>query len=138
MSELQLAAFAAEVGYSVNDLRRWAHDGGCGQAGDAALALLREHQAGPPAMFSVGFVSVLAGTMLAAQLVKEYAGHPAPLDDNAQSAKLQLVNPTAARNGLPTTVQRDPRCPVCSPDGPAVAIWRERAASWRPPQQAPG
>jgi ThiF family protein len=131
MTKPQLAEFAAGVGHPVKHLRRWAQDGECGQAGDAALARLREQQDKPPAMFSVGFVSVLAGTMLAAQVLKEHAGHSVPLNDNAQSAKLQLVNPTVARNGLPTAVQRDPRCPACSPEGQAVAIWRERAASWQ-------
>jgi hypothetical protein len=133
MTEPQLAAFAEEVGHTVEHLRRWAQDGECGQAGDAALARLRE-QDEPPAMFSVGFVSVLAGTMLAAQLLKEHAGHPVPLDDTAQSAKLQFVNPTAVRNGLARAIRRDPRCSACSPGGVAVAIWSERAASWQQPE----
>jgi hypothetical protein len=138
MTEPGLVALAAEVGHSVEDLRRWANDGECGQAGDAALAHLREQDVASPAMFSVGFVSLLAGTMLAAQLVKEHGDHAIPLDDHTQSAKLQFINPAASRNGIATAVRRDPRCTACSPGSPAAAIWRDRATSWRPPEQRDG
>jgi hypothetical protein len=118
------------------NVRRWAHEGECSEAGDAALAHLREENDGnrPPSMFSVGFVSVLAGTMLAAQLIKEHMPHDGPLDEQEQSAKFQLMNRTVTRNGRAQTVQRDPRCPACQPDTVAVNIWRERTTTWQPPQ----
>jgi hypothetical protein len=42
----------------------------CGHIGDALLERLRPSD-GDPAQFSVGFMSVLAGTLLAAQAIKD-------------------------------------------------------------------
>jgi molybdopterin/thiamine biosynthesis adenylyltransferase len=120
-----LEAFAAEIGHPVSMVRRWAEEGGCGGVGDAALARMRAGDE-PPAMFSVGFVSVMAGTLLAVELIKEHLGRPVPLDDEHQNAKFQFWQPSASRNGRPTTIRRDENCSVCASDSPGVAVWGER------------
>ena len=120
-----LEAFAAEIGHPVSMVRRWAEEGGCGSVGDAALARMREDDE-PPAMFSVGFASVMAGTLLAVELIKEHLGTPVPLDDEHQNVKFQFWRPTASRNGRPTTVQRDWNCRACDPAGAGAEVWRRR------------
>jgi len=125
LSPEDLATFAVQIGHPVALVRRWAEEGGCSVVGDAALARLRVGD-DPPAMFAVGFVSVMAGTLLAVELVKEHLGRPVALNDQHQNAKFQFENPTADRNGRPTTVQRDRNCGACVADGPGVQVWSRR------------
>lgn len=42
-------------------------------------------------MFAVGFVSVLAGTLLVAEVVKEDARQDGALNDDRQTAKFQFL-----------------------------------------------
>lgn len=120
-----LEAFARELGHPVTLVRRWAEVGGCSTIGVAALARMRADDE-PTAMFAVGFVSVMAGTLLAVEVLKERTGRPVPLDDERQNAKFQFERPTAERNGRPTAVQRDPNCRACAPGGPGVKVWTQR------------
>lgn len=131
MSDLELAALAREINEPIHLARRWAREGGCSEVGDAALKVIRG-RIQPPTMFSVGFVSVLAGTLLAAEVVKEHLGRTGPLSDAMQSVKFQFWRPGDDANGRPRPVQRDPRCPACAPTAGGVDTWRERAARWRP------
>lgn len=132
LSETELAAFAAQIDQPLALVRQWARDGGCSEVAEAALGFMQD-QDEPPAMFAVGFVSVLAGVLLAGEVVKEHLGRPAPLDDEHQSVKFQFWNPGATLNGCPRRVGRDPNCPACRPNTPGVQVWLQRARDWRPP-----
>lgn len=131
MADLELAALAREINQPIQLVRRWAREGGCSEVGDAAVTAIRSRNQ-QPAMFSVGFVSVLAGTLLAAEALKEHLGRVTPLSDAMQSSKFQFWRPSKAGNGRPLPVQRDPLCPACAPAAGGVETWRDRADRWRP------
>lgn len=59
-----------DLGVPVTDVHAWTHHGGCGTVGDRMLTHLRA-ATGHPAEFSVGFMSVLAGVLLAARAVQD-------------------------------------------------------------------
>jgi molybdopterin/thiamine biosynthesis adenylyltransferase len=130
--EEEMVAVAARIGCSVEEVRSWAEKGECGQIGAAALSYLQRSDE-PEANFSVGFVSVFAGVALAAELLKETAGCPVPLNDEFGQAKFQFLNPSAEGNGDPLPVKRDPGCVHCDEDAIGREIWRQRAASWTSP-----
>jgi len=136
MDPKDLAIFAASISQPGELVRRWANEGGCGEVGDAAIQQLRKLDQAP-AMFSVGFVSVLAGVVLAAEVIKEHIGRDSPLDDDMQSAKFQFERPAASANGRPQPTLRDPACPACDPVGDGLQIWRSRAAAWRSVSSSP-
>lgn len=129
MSAAELESFAVQIGHAPALVRRWANQGGCSEIADAALKQFRE-QDEPPSMFAVGFVSALAGVLLACELVKEHLGRPSVLDDTRQTVKFQFWNPEVASNGRPQRVMRDPTCPACSPSGAGAATWAQRALRW--------
>jgi molybdopterin/thiamine biosynthesis adenylyltransferase len=133
LSVPELESFAAQIDRPLAEVKAWAEEGGCSEVGDSALRHLRETDE-PPRLFSVGFVSVLAGTLLAAELVKEHIAGAPGLDAGHQSLKFQLLRPGVAANGRPRLVPRDPACPACVPGSPGVAVWRRRAETW--PQTA--
>ena len=126
----QLAAVAARAGISIQDARKWAVEGGCGAVDGAMLRTLGiqddDHGAGE---FAVAFVSAFAGTLLAAEAIKETLGAPAGLGDAANRASVQFLRPRAVRG--PAPFARDPHCPACRP-GPAREIWARRRADWGP------
>lgn len=76
------------------------------------------------AAFAVGFVSVMAGTMLAAQTIFEAVGQ-GPLRGLACRAVMQFLDPTAESNRV-ALYARQPHCGMCDPDAPAAAIWARR------------
>ncbi len=100
---------------------------GCGVVGGDALAKLRRSPA--EGAFAVSFVSALAGTLLAAQLLREAyaaaAGGTVALAAPHTKALVQLWRPDAASNGRrPTT--RDTDCWCTRPD-----VQHAFAAHWR-------
>ncbi len=123
MTPQEQARLADELGVSMEDAQRWARDGTCGYVGDRLAARLRPGGVGPAA-FAVGFVSVIAGTMLAAQTIHE-AVEWRPLDGLMARAVMTFADPTAATN-RPTRFGRQPDCPMCNPETPATDIWRRR------------
>lgn len=129
MSVPELAALATERDVPVEQLQRWAEEGGCGEVAAAVLARIKSADV-TPGMFAVGFVSALAGTMLAAEIVKEHLGQSDLLNDSFQTAKFQFLQPLAHANGRASAVRRDPNCPACTPGGAAVKVWRGRFDSW--------
>jgi molybdopterin/thiamine biosynthesis adenylyltransferase len=137
LSDIELAAFARRIDKPVALVRRWAEEGGCSEVAAAAIGSMRDGQE-TPKMFAVGFVSVLAGTMLGAELVKEHLAGAPGLDDSHQSAKFQFFRPTVSENGRPKTVQRDAKCPACAEGQPGVDTWRKRFQAWSPPASAVG
>lgn len=117
---------AQTLDISLDDAMKWAVQGECGFAGDLLIAHLRTTAAGVNA-FAVGFVSVLAGTMLAAQTVKELIGTTHPFIGVTCRAVLQFLNPSSDRNA-PTPYAREEGCAMCDPDIPAGQIWTDRYA----------
>lgn len=120
----RLSAVAAAAGVELDDAREWINTGKCGTASSRLLPYLRAG-AVQPARFALGFTSVMAGTLLAAETVKQHLGVSAPLDDRFARAVFQFWRPTSPSNGA-TTYARDPRCPMCDPTTAGGRAWRER------------
>jgi hypothetical protein len=114
---------AVESGQSVEELLRWATEGTCGYASDRLMQHMRatDQRAGA---FAVGFASVMAGTMLAAQTLKEGLGL-GPLAGARCRAIFTFVDPLATTN-TPRLYRRDDSCPMCAPGSPGRVIWAGR------------
>jgi len=102
----------------------WIHDRRCSETGERLIEELRTDDGAIPA-FSVAFVSVLAGTLLAAELLKVAAGSEGPLNDNRNRTVFQFQNPSAITNRA-TFYPRDERCQACSSQNVAAGIWANR------------
>ena len=114
---VELAEMAAQVAATPDKLLAWATSAGCGEADASAFPNLR--QDGPPT-FSVGFVSVLSGTLLAATAIRsQHDTLTAPI-----VARAQLLRPTARLQG-PQPSLADPNCPACGSGGALPATWRQ-------------
>jgi molybdopterin/thiamine biosynthesis adenylyltransferase len=126
--ESELFDLAASVGLTLNEAKEWVETGRCGFAGERLLGLMRGETRG--GAFAVGFVSVMAGTLLAAELIKDQLSLAAPLSESQQRATFQFFSPLA-RSNRASSYLRDPRCPMCGPETPACRIWtgRYRGAS---------
>jgi hypothetical protein len=131
MDDASVAALADDVGVNPQTVRTWGRVGGCGHVGAALLDRLRPSDAGP-AQFSVGFMSVLAGTILAAQAIKDAVRRskvPAGISDGVplvgDEARF-VANLAAAANGLGGVRRyvRDAGCPACR--GVRADIWASR------------
>jgi hypothetical protein len=61
----------------------------------------------------VGFVSVFAGTVGVAELLKDSMGSDAPLSDSEQRAVFQFWTPLASSNRSKGAMV-DPNCPKCA------------------------
>ena len=127
----ELAALARAAGVTPADAREWAETGGCGTAGERLLPELRRNP-GEPA-FAVGFVSVMAGTMLAAELIKDYFATAVPLGHGAQRATFQFHTPLARTNRA-APYARDLACPMCAESTIARRLWSERFDALGPPR----
>jgi hypothetical protein len=114
---------AEAVGQTLTDAIAWATEGVCGNAGDRVMAHMRTQEPGARA-FAVGFVSAMAGLMLAAQTFKDALAE-GPLGGPVSRAVMQFVDPLAATN-RPRRYLRDPSCAMCSPSTPAGMIWARR------------
>ena len=121
---------AAAAGVSLEELEGWQKHGGCGQVEARVLGAVRAG-AQEPERFAVGFVSVLAGTLLAAQTVKEVIGGAPALTDEVNRAVFQFFRPWARSNGVRPHARR-PTCPACPPGTQATAIWRSRYDAYGP------
>jgi hypothetical protein len=123
----QRAKLAHETDQSVDELDEWVTTGRCGQGTPLLLAQLRDGEE-LPENFAVGFVSVMSGTLLAAELLKEGLRAPA-LANDSQRASFQFFNPASERNGA-SFLGRHPACAQCRPGEVATEIWLKR---WRMP-----
>lgn len=129
---------AEALGVVPHDVRQWVMSGGCGTLGDRMLSRLRP-SAGSEAEFSVGFVSVLAGVLLAGQVIKDaLRRHGAEPGDRANDGVAETpplagaltqftVNLFAPVTPLPAVrpYSRDCSCPACA-DGPRKSVWCRR------------
>jgi molybdopterin/thiamine biosynthesis adenylyltransferase len=107
----------------------WIFERKCSETGERLIEELRTDDGSMPA-FAVGFVSVLAGTLLAAELLKALANHAGPLDEVRNRAVFQFQNPTASTNGS-HYYPRDERCAACSPENAGGRIWKQRYEQFR-------
>lgn len=123
MTDDELAAYAKAAAVTVAQVRQWAASQKCGMAGEAVLRHFRESEPQPHG-FSVGFVSVMAGTLLAAELVMGSSSSNDSIRTGNRSV-FQFWSPFATTNRS-TDYIRDPQCPMCRPDSPAVRIWNDR------------
>ncbi|MDA8342369.1 MAG: ThiF family adenylyltransferase [Actinomycetota bacterium] len=117
---------AEQVGADLRDAVAWAETGECGTTGERVRDALRVPQ-GRTESFSAPFVSCAAGTMLAAEVVKEQLDAPVPLSPSVARALVQFWQPDRSSGARPYL--RDPRCPSCIPDCDAGVVWRERTAA---------
>lgn len=116
---------AAESGATLAEAQDWARRGTCGTSGDRVRDALREKADGRQ-RFAVPFASCAAGTLLAAEVIKEQLNAPAPLAPSLPRAVLQFWHPARSLGARP--YHRDPSCPVCRPGTLAADTWRERTA----------
>ena len=107
----------------------WINEKRCSVTGERLVEELRTDDGAVPA-FAVGFVSVLAGTFLAAELLKNLANHAGPLDEMRNRVVFQFQQPAAATNGS-HYYPRDERCTVCSPENVGARIWYQRFEQFR-------
>lgn len=131
MNEATLAAHAEAIGADPNQVREWARTGGCGRVGDALLDRLRPSD-NRDTQFSVGFMSVLAGVLLAGQVLKDAvrrADHPGhitgglPLFRRDARFVTNLLDPRNALAGV-RRYGRDNECPACR--GTRAVLWAKR------------
>lgn len=131
MDDDAIAAHAAAVGTDPQQVRHWGRTGGCGQVGDALLARLRPSDGGA-AQFSVGFMSVLAGTLLAAQVIKDAVRRDGAPRDAADAVPLDGPTARFVTNCLDSAhapagarrYARDKTCPAC--EGVRRDVWVQR------------
>lgn len=132
--EATVAALAAEHSVNPSEVHRWLDRGECGEVGTRLLAWLREQASGDTPRFAVGFTSVMAGTLVAAETVKILLGQPlraaAPEHNNVT---FQFLKPTAPANST-GVLARDGACPACSPTNRAIEVWRRRDSGFAPPR----
>jgi len=122
LDDSRLAQLAARIGSDPDRLKAWAASGDCGLISAEALGHLKADDE-PQALFSVGFVSVMAGVMLAAELVRQAVG-----DEPGgawQSVKFQFQRPDAPINGRRRGQRPDRSCAVCN-DAIHANVWRRR------------
>jgi molybdopterin/thiamine biosynthesis adenylyltransferase len=125
MSDDELSAYANAAGVSAVEVRQWAASQKCGMAGEAVLKHFRQTQPQAQA-FAVGFVSVIAGTLLAAELLMGTLDATGAVRRGNRSV-FQFWTPNAPSNRS-SDYLRDPACAMCRPDTPAVRIWSDRNA----------
>jgi hypothetical protein len=102
----------------------WIRDRKCNETGDRLVDEFRTDDGSAPA-FAVGFVSVLAGTMLAAELLKRMATKAGSLDGTMNRALFQFQNPAAATNRV-SFYPREECCSACAGKNAGTRIWQRR------------
>jgi molybdopterin/thiamine biosynthesis adenylyltransferase len=125
-NESEIAELARTAEITIDQATEWIATGRCGIAGDRLLPLLRRDD-GEDA-FAVAFVSVMAGTMLASELVKDHLADAAPLSESQPRVTFQFFSPLA-RSNQASAFRRDPNCPMCDPNSAACRIWAKRYQS---------
>jgi len=124
-NDSELLDLSSAAGVSVDEIKEYATTGRCGIAGELVLEHMRP--AAQPREFAVGFLSVMAGTLLAAEAVKGCCDQDQdiPLSDSRNRAVFQFWTPSSARNQA-GFLARQETCAKCAPDTPATRIWKTR------------
>lgn len=102
----------------------WTRDRKCNETGDRLVDEFRTDDGSAPA-FAVGFVSVLAGTMLAAELLRTMATNVFPLGGTMNRALFQFQNPAAPTNRV-SFYPREECCSACAGKNAGTRIWQHR------------
>jgi molybdopterin/thiamine biosynthesis adenylyltransferase len=123
----QQRELAEASGQTLEEATRWAIEGTCGYESDRLMERMRTDDQGTRA-FAVGFVSVMAGTMLAAQTLKESLA-VGPLREHVSRAVMQFFDPLAATN-RPQAYLRDESCPMCGTTAIGRPTWIKRHESY--------
>lgn len=121
------ARLAEALGVSRSELDSWARTARCGELDNRALPLLAGELDTQPHQFSVGYLSVLAGVLLAAEAVKERGSSTGGLDDDVNHVSIQTLSPWLPRNNA-TRYLRQEDCIFCGPAGSATlqSMWADR------------
>jgi molybdopterin/thiamine biosynthesis adenylyltransferase len=135
MSIDERRAFADAYKIGLDALEAYLIKPECGEIESRVLAAARAGSPQAP-QFAVGFVSTMAGVLLAAETVKEVSGLPGPLDETNARTVFQFENPSAESNGFTRHV-RDPRCVVCKTGGAVLEVWKARYPTSRSTQVDP-
>lgn len=114
-------------GLTVDETRAILSRGTCDEVSERALARLRELFGAETTEFSVGFTSVFAGVMLAAETVKLLSLVPLGIDPGHNCATFQFLRPASNANAS-RPLAREAECPMCAPDDPRTGVWASR---WR-------
>ena len=127
-----LGEIAAAIGTDVDDVRRRLSVPGCDAVTDRLLAQLRRRYGDDvaPARFAVGFVSAMAGVLLASETVRLHLDPASRPAGAALRTTFQFHRPDSPVNGC-HRYARDHSCPKCAPEIPAMRIWRSRHKEWR-------
>ena len=141
MADEELTLIGEQAVVGKDELKNWIQNGRCGQASARLLPFLRqsgngngEGNSGQPD-FAVSFVSVMAGTLLAAETVKDYFAVDVPLNDDLSRAAMQFWTPTV-HTSCATSYRRESGCTMCAPSLPSVSIWNKRYYGLEPLRQA--
>lgn len=118
---------AVQTAVGDDEVRRWLRRPRCDEVGDRLLETLRASEDGErPNRFAVGFTSVMAGTLMAAETVKLCLGQSLSADQpDANNVTFQFLRPIADTNAA-ARLLRDPSCPACAPENPAANLWLRR------------
>ncbi len=130
MSEAERLGIAKDRGVDIDEAIQWATEGTCGYAGELISAFLRPG-ATRPEEFAVGFVSAMAGTMLAAISIQEALGTGALRGRNCR-ALFQFFDPLNRLTNSPRQFGRQQTCPMCDPASLAAQIWEKRFSEYAP------
>lgn len=121
------AALAEQLGVPTGDLDSWASTARCGELDSRALPLLAGEFDTGPRQFSVGYLSVLAGVLLAAEAVKEAASWTSNLGDDKNYLSIQTASPWSPRNSSKRYLNQTD-CAFCgtADSSPALRMWGTR------------
>jgi molybdopterin/thiamine biosynthesis adenylyltransferase len=119
-----VAQFCEKLKLDPKEVAAWISERKCSETGDRLVEDLRTDD-GALAAFAVGFVSVLSGTLLAAELLKSITQNIGPLNESLNRAVFQFQNPAAATNRA-QFYSRDDSCTACSHQNSGARIWRRR------------
>lgn len=122
------AKLCEKLKLDANEVAAWIRERKCSETGDRLVEQLRTDD-GSVAAFSVGFVSVLAGTLLAAELLKTISHTDCPLGETHNRVVFQFQNPAAATNTL-HFYPRDEQCMACSSENLGTRVWKRRYAAF--------
>lgn len=128
LSESALRKLADQAEVRPNEAEEYVRTGKCGEAGEALLAVMRVSVEERAARFAIGFVSVAAGTLLAAETIKLGIPDAPGMSSDRNRVALQFQRPDS--NGAASALAREGACPACR-EGTALTRWRERYAAHR-------
>lgn len=117
-------AIANKIHVELEELAAWTRGRRCDETGERVVFAFNTDD-GVTAAFAVGFVSVLAGTMLAAELLKTVAGSTLPLNEDVNRVVFQFHSPSSQINGA-KFYGRDDSCTSCSAANYGTDVWKRR------------